>query len=55
MAQPTRTEAIKLFLTAKTHKDLAELYSFDMEVQVNVAEDGGSRITGEYKGKQWAA
>lgn len=55
MAQPTRTEAIRLFLLAKTHADLANLYSYDMEVQVNVAQDGGERIEGDFKGRQWHA
>lgn len=50
---PTRTEAIKLFLTAKTHPDLAELYSGAMECQVNVAQDDGQRVEDTYKGKAW--
>lgn len=50
---PTPTEAIKAFLNAFTHSDLAALYSPDMEVQVNVAQDGGERIKGEYKGRTW--
>ena len=50
---PTRTEAIKLFLQAKTHADLANLYSFDIEVQVNVAQDQGEPIEGEYQGRRW--
>ena len=48
-----RTEAIKKFLAARTQSDLAALYSFDMEVQVNVAQDGGERIDGEFKGRKW--
>jgi Family of unknown function (DUF5906) len=55
MSQPTKTEAIRNFLVLKTHADLARLYSFDMEVQVNVAQDGGERVTGDFKGKQWHA
>lgn len=51
---PTKTEAIKNWLTHATHKNLSSLYSHDMEVQVNVARDGGERITGEYKGKKWS-
>lgn len=51
--QPTRTEAIKNFLKASTHPDLAEMYSYDMEVQVNVAQDGGTRVTKDYKGRQY--
>jgi hypothetical protein len=50
---PTKTEAIAKMLRASTHLDLANLYSFDMEVQVNVAQDGGERVEGEYKGKKW--
>lgn len=53
MPQPTKTEAIKRFLQSSTHHDLAELYNHDMECQVNVAQDGGDRIGGEYKGKIW--
>jgi len=50
---PTRTEAIKNLLGATTHKDLAALYNHNMECQVNVAQDGGERIDGEYRGKKW--
>jgi len=49
----TRTEAIKAFLTQCTLPDLALMYNHDMECQVNVAQDSGERIEGEYKGKQW--
>jgi hypothetical protein len=55
MGQPTRTEAIKFHLLAKTWPDLATMYNHDMEVQVNVAQDGGERTEGEYRGKQWLA
>jgi hypothetical protein len=48
-----RTEAIKQFLLNVTHRDLANLYNIHMEVQVNVAQNGGERIEGEYKGKRW--
>jgi hypothetical protein len=51
--RPLRTQAVKNFLMARTHPDLANLYSYDMEVQVNVAPDGGERIGGDYKGRQW--
>ncbi len=47
-----RTEAIKNFLTAATHPDLADLYYDGMEVQVNVAQDAGERVEGEYLGKK---
>ncbi len=49
----TRTQAIRNFLRGKTHDDLAELYSHDMECQVNVAQDGGNRIQGEFRGRVW--
>jgi hypothetical protein len=48
-----RTEGIKNFLLKLTHFDLASLYNFNMECQVNVAQDNGERIEGEYKGKRW--
>ncbi len=38
---PTVTECIRIFLHARTHSDLAELYSPDMEAQVNVSADRG--------------
>ncbi|MCK9460588.1 MAG: DUF5906 domain-containing protein [Proteobacteria bacterium] len=50
---PTKSEAIQRFLIASTFPDLASLYSIDMECQVNVAQDGGTRIDGEYKGRNW--
>lgn len=50
---PTRTQAVKLFLTGKTHKDLADLYNHNMELQVNVAQDAGEPIEGEFKGRKW--
>lgn len=53
MEQPTRTQSIKGFLEAHTRKDLAALYNHDMEVQVIVGQDGGERVEGEYKGRQW--
>lgn len=49
----TKTEAIKNFLLQSTHKDLANLYNFGMECQVNVARDGGERVEGEYKGRKY--
>lgn len=48
-----RSEAIKNFLMASTHADLAALYTSAMECQVNVAQDNGTRVDGEYKGRQW--
>ncbi|MEA1999828.1 MAG: DUF5906 domain-containing protein [Euryarchaeota archaeon] len=53
MAQVTRTEAVKNFLLKVTRPDLAELYNYNMECQVNVAQDEGERIQGEFKGKRW--
>lgn len=50
---PTRTEAIKKFLLAFAPKDLAEAYNANMECQVNVAQDDGERVEGDYKGRQW--
>lgn len=50
---PTKSTAIRLFLKNRTHPDLANLYSLEMECQVNVAQNGGERIGGEYKGKSW--
>lgn len=48
-----KTDSIKKFLLANTREDLAGLYNHNMEVQVNVAEDGGTRVDGDYKGRQW--
>lgn len=53
MGNPLRTEAIKNFLLAKTHVDLAALYTSAQEIQVNVAQDGGTRVDGDFKGRQW--
>lgn len=50
---PTRTEAIRRFLHAYARPDLADLYDFARECQVNVAQDGGERIEGEYCGREW--
>jgi hypothetical protein len=50
-----RSTAIKGFLGELTHPDLAALYNPNMEVQVNVAQDGGTRVDGEFKGKKWHA
>jgi len=55
MAKVTRTEAVKNLLLAKTHPDLSSMYSHDMECQVNVAQDGGERVDGEFKGRRWQA
>ena len=49
----TKTEAISNFLNNSTHLDLASMYNYNMEVQVNVAQENGERIEGEFKGKKW--
>lgn len=46
-----RSSAIKKILEAKTHADLAALYSKNMEVQFNVSQDGGVRIEEDFKGR----
>ena len=48
-----RSEAIANLLRKRAREDLAQLYNDGMEVQVNVAQDGGERIDGDYKGKNW--
>ena len=53
MTRPMKTEAIKRFLTVKTVADLAELYNFNMECQVNVAQGCGERVSGQFKGRDW--
>ena len=50
---PLKTKAIKAFLEAKTHNDLASLYTHDMECQVVVAQDEGERLDGEFEGVRW--
>lgn len=50
----TRRESINLFLKAKARPELSALYHPGMEVQVNVAQDGGERIEGEYNGHNWS-
>lgn len=52
---PTKTEAIKNFLNIKTLPNLAKLYNYSMEVQVNVAKGKGERFEGSYQGKQFTA
>jgi hypothetical protein len=53
--QPTRTEAIQRFLQAKTHPELAELYTPEMEVQCNVARGNGKKADAVYKGRTMIA
>lgn len=49
----TRTEAIKQFLLKNGQPDLAILYSPAMECQVNVGQDGGDKIKGDFQGRPW--
>ena len=53
--QPTRTEAIKKFLQAFAPADLAALYNYGMEVQVNVAQDDGERVDKTFNGRTYQA
>ncbi len=51
-----KSQAIAAFLKARTHPDLAELYSLDMEVQVNVIKADGKKVDlGQFKGKARSA
>lgn len=52
-----KTEAIKTFLSNRTHTDLASLYNHDMEVQVNVAAGDGTRhqLESGFRGKKFFA
>lgn len=47
----TKTQAIKNFLVANTHPELAEMYAFEMECQVIVSQAGGERAEPEFKGR----
>lgn len=51
MGNPTRAQAIKRILDARTQPDLAATYHAGMEVQVNVAQDDGQRRTDGYTGR----
>jgi len=48
-----RSDSIKKFLEMSTHADLAALYRREMEVQVLVSEDGGTRVDKEFHGRAW--
>lgn len=48
-----RTEAISSFLKTIGNSHLTDLYNFNMETQVNVAQDNGTPINDIYKGKRW--
>lgn len=50
---PTKTEAIAAILKHSTHADLSALYNANMECQVNVAQDGGELVAGDYQGRRW--
>jgi hypothetical protein len=47
-----QVQAIKAFLKFKTHPDLADMYDYCMECQVNVAQDKGERNDYEYQGRR---
>lgn len=52
----SRSDAIKNFLTnacSDSNRDLVKFYNLNMECQVNVAQDNGERIEGNYQGKSW--
>lgn len=49
----TRSEAVAQFLTKHAHPDLSIRYRLGMECQVNVAQDAGDRISGDYRGRKW--
>jgi hypothetical protein len=48
---PTRSEAVQRFL--KHYSPLADAYNLGMECQVNVAQDNGEMVTGEFNGRVW--
>ena len=54
MSNPTKTEAIKNFLSARAPSDLAALYNSEMEVQVNIIKGDGIRMEREYQGRSYA-
>lgn len=47
-----KTEAIKKFLGTQPY-DICKLYTYEMEVQVNVAKDNGEIIIGSFAGHKW--
>lgn len=53
MSKVMKSDAIRNLLGAIAPPDLSELYHLGMEVQVNVSQDEGEPITGNYRGKQW--
>ena len=48
-----KIEAIQDFLSYVGNRHLADLYTPEMEVQVNVAQGNGKKTGGSYKGKRW--
>jgi len=49
----TKSKAIESFLLKHARPDLAHLYNLNMECQVNVAQDNGERIEGEFNNRKW--
>jgi len=49
----SKSEAVRNYLQASTHRDLASLYNLHMECQVNVVRGEGEITTGEFQGKKW--
>ncbi len=47
------TVSVKNFLKAKAPADFANWYNPGMELQINVAQDGGNVVKSEYKGKSF--
>ena len=48
----TQVEAIKIFLSKKSHDDLARLYDEGMEVQVMIDKSLGERVESEWKNRK---
>lgn len=47
------SQAVKTFLSKCTIPDFADYYNHDMELQINVAQDGGDVVKSDYKGKTY--
>ena len=50
-----RRIAVGNFLGARARPDIAIIWTEEMEVQVNVAQDGGDRVEGIFQGRKWTA
>ena len=50
-----RRIAVGNFLAVKARPDIAIMWTEEMEVQVNVAQDGGDRVEGIFQGRKWTA